>query len=440
MKKVQRRSYIALILAFLVMAGLGVFLWRYAVDGRSWVSFSANGNLYRGGTLLSGTVTDRSGLVLADSDGETRTYADDPETRIACLHAVGDAAGNIGTGALSQFADRLTGYSPVTGVGGDGGTVVLSIDAQLQRTAWEALAGRRGAVLLADYSTGEILCMVSSPGYDPAVGFPEGDPAYDGVYLNRCLSVSYPPGSVFKLVTLAAAVDTIPELSERRFFCSGSVTVDGNVVHCTGIHGEQTVEQAFANSCNCAFAALSLELGGDTLERYAAKLGLTGPLRVSGIPCVSGRFDAAEDGSAALAWSGIGQSTDLVCPAALLRLVCAVGNEGRAKELTLLAGAGGSSERLLSADTAKQLKAMMNYNVATVYGQGNFPGLRLCAKSGTAELGDGSSHAWFTGFLDDPEHPYAFAVVVERGGGGARVAGPVANAVLQKATELKENE
>ncbi len=116
MKKVQRRSYIALILAFLVMAGLGVFLWRYAVDGRSWVSFSANGNLYRGGTLLAGTVTDRNGVILADSDGEKRTFAEDAQTRISCLHVVGDAQGNIGTGALSQFADRLSSYSPVTGL------------------------------------------------------------------------------------------------------------------------------------------------------------------------------------------------------------------------------------------------------------------------------------------------------------------------------------
>ena len=76
---------------------------------------------------------------------------------------------------------------------------------------------------------------------------------------------------------------------------------------------------------------------------------------------------------------------------------------------------------------------MMEYNVQNSYGSWSFPGLAICAKSGTAELGDGTSHAWFTGFLNDDAHPYAFVVVIENGGGGARQAGPVANAVLQAA-------
>ena len=77
---------------------------------------------------------------------------------------------------------------------------------------------------------------------------------------------------------------------------------------------------------------------------------------------------------------------------------------------------------------------MMNYDVVFHYdGAANFPGLNLSAKTGTAELGDGSSHAWFVGFLADEAHPYAFVVLVENGGGGLYAAGPVANAVLQQA-------
>ena len=77
---------------------------------------------------------------------------------------------------------------------------------------------------------------------------------------------------------------------------------------------------------------------------------------------------------------------------------------------------------------------MMNYNVQTAYGgQWTFPNLNVSAKTGTAEVGDGSSHAWMTGFLNDPEHPYAFVVLVENAGGGLTNAGPVANAVRQEA-------
>lgn len=432
MKTIKRRAGCVLVLTVALLLGMGAYIWRFAAEGRSWVDFRVNGNVFQNGVPVSGTVTDRNGMILASAEDGSWTWAAGAGVRAACLHAVGDAEGNIGTGALTAFADTLSGYSVVSGVTG-AGTVTLSIDAALNEIAYQSLAGRKGAVLLGDYTTGELLCMVSSPGYDPDAGFDESDPYYSGVWLNRALSVAYTPGSVFKLVTSAAAVELIPDLYERDFDCAGSVTVDGNAITCPSAHGTQTIEQALANSCNCAFAELSLELGGDTLRAYAEKFGLTASLSVSGIPTASGNFDAAKAGSADLAWSGIGQSTDLVCPAALLRYVGAIANGGIATGPVLRADERASSARLLPADTASRLKAMMNYNVASSYGAWNFPGLTLCAKSGTAEVGDGSSHAWFTGFLDDAEHPYAFAVVIEQGGGGLANAGPVANAVLQAA-------
>ena len=402
MKKLTRRAFSALIVAAAVLLGLTVYVVRFARHSGEWVSYSANQSIFKNGMLIAGTVTDRTGLELAGTDDGKRIFAGDALVRTACLHAVGDAEGNIGTGALRQFSGRLSGYN-------------------------------RGAVLLADYTTGEILCMTSSPSYDPAVGFDSANPYYDSVYINRALGAAYVPGSVFKLVTTAAALENIGDLYERTFFCSGSVTVDGSVLNCSGVHGQQTVEQALANSCNCAFAELGLELGGDTLKKYADKLGFTEQLSVSGIATAAGSFDAAPDGSPALAWSGIGQSTDLVSPIALLRYVCAVANGGTAHEPTVLLGESGGKTRLLSADTADALKSMMHYNVAAVYGTWNFPNLNLCAKSGTAEQGDGTSHAWFTGFLDDEAHPYAFVVVIEGAGGGLANAGPVANTVLQAA-------
>ena len=433
MKKVKRRSYAALLLALALLLGMGLYIWRFAIQGRDWVNFRANENVYQAGSLAVGTVTDRNGAVLADVEDGKRVWSDDWAARIACLHAVGDEGGNIGTGALTAFADQLAGYSVLSGATGEGGTVALSIDAELNKTAYSALAGRKGAVLVSDYSTGEVLCMVSSPSYDPAVGFDINDGYYDGVWLNRCLSAAYTPGSVFKLVTMAAAIEHIDGLSRRSFHCDGAVTVDGNEIVCTAAHGDQTIEQALANSCNCAFAEMSLELGGKRLKEYADKFGLTEQLNLSGVHTAAGNFDAGEKGSADLAWSGIGQYTDLVCPAALLRYVGAIANGGVSEGPVLLAGSRAPSTRLLDADTADTLKAMMSYNVAWGYGNWNFPGLNICAKTGTAEVGDGTSHAWFAGFLDDPDHPYAFVVVIENGGGGLRNAAPVANAVLQQA-------
>ena len=87
----------------------------------------------------------------------------------------------------------------------------------------------------------------------------------------------------------------------------------------------------------------------------------------------------------------------------------------------------------MSATTAAQIKDMMRYNVTHHYGDGNYTGLSLCAKSGTAQIDSDASHdiAWFTGFMDDDRYPYAFVVVVENGGSGATTAGPIANKVLQ---------
>lgn len=433
MKRVKSRATAALIIAALVLAGCIAYVIEFLDSGAQWVMYSANRSVYENGVLTAGTVTDRNGILLARARNGVYFYADDADTRVSCLHAVGDFPGNIGTGALTAFADALAGYSPVGGVKKEGGTVTLSIDAQLNRTAWSALSGRRGAVLLMDYTTGELLCMVSAPSYDPNTGFDPADSRYEGAYLNRCLSASYTPGSVYKLITLAAAIENIGDLYERSFYCSGSEDVASTSVKCTGVHGYQTIEQALANSCNCAFAQISLELGAETLAEYSQKLGFDSALELDGIPTKAGSFEKAASGSADLAWSGIGQYTDLVCPYAMLRYTAAIANGGEAAGPTLLRGRGAGTARLLGADTAEKIKAMMSYNVVYSYGEWNFPGLSLCAKSGTAERGDGASNAWFTGFLDDKDHPYAFCVVIESGGGGLANAGALANTLLQSA-------
>jgi peptidoglycan glycosyltransferase len=91
---------------------------------------------------------------------------------------------------------------------------------------------------------------------------------------------------------------------------------------------------------------------------------------------------------------------------------------------------------MIEESTADILKSLMHYNVEDNYGTGNFPGLAICAKSGTAEVGKNvKPNAWFAGFLDDENHPYAFIVLVEKGGSGSSVAGSVANKVLQKVVE-----
>lgn len=427
MKKVTQRAISTLLVAAFVILGIIVYGVRYVNDGAMWASYFGTNNITGQSTL-----TDRNGTVLATLSSGSVSFSQDYATRLACYHAVGDLTGNVGTGVLSAFSSRLAGFNIVTGTTKTVATnLELTLDASLNVTAYNAMAGRNGAVLVANYKTGEILCMVSTPSQDPAS--PSGNPA-DGTYLNKGISSTLVPGSVFKLITLTAAVETIDDLYSQSFYCAGGVDVNGIYIKCTGTHGTQTVEQALANSCNCAFASISMQLGPDTLAKYAKNLGFTSAHSMDGIQTAAGSFDKAAKNSADLAWSGIGQYTDLVSPYAMLRLVSAIGNGGSLSEPTILGhSALDRQTKLLNSDTAQKMKEFMSYNVTYSYGTGTFPGLNMCAKSGTAEVGDGRSHAWFTGFLDDAEHPYAFVVVIENGGGGLRNAGAVANTVLQAA-------
>ena len=448
MKKIERRAFVCLALAILLAAGLAVFLVRYFLDGGDWASSAFNRHLYNSsGELSSGTVLDRDGDVLSQVVDGRRTYYDGATVRKATLHAVGDLQGNIGTGALNAFADKLTGYNLLNGAFGAqrGSELYLTIDARYNYTAYEALGGRSGAVGVYNYETGEILCMVSAPSYDP-LDVPEDietSDRYKGAYLNRFLSSAFTPGSVYKTVTLAAALEEIPDLTDRTWTCEGSVQIGDETIVCSGTHGQQDIASAFANSCNVAFAQIAVELGAETLAEYTEKAGLTDSYSIDGLPTAKGSFDFAGITDGQLGWAGVGQHRDQVNPASLMIYMGAVANGGKAAEPYLIGRTTSAlglpslphltthTRRLVDADTAEMLADLMANNVTQTYGADRFPGMDICAKSGTAEVGEGQTpHAWFAGFLRGEETPYAFVVLVENGGGGSSVAGTVAAKVL----------
>ena len=269
MRKIEKRGVFCLILAALLGIGLAFFCFRFVADGGDWASYPYNRHLYTNeGVLKGGTILDRDGDVLSTmtADG-SRIYHEDGDIRRATLHAVGDPAGNIGAGALTAFADKLSGYNVLTGAYsplGAGNELYLTIDAYLNNIAYQALGRMSGTVGVYNYKTGEILCMVSTPTFDPAdpPDIDPEDPRVGRVYVNRLLSANSIPGSIFKVVTLDAAVENIPDLFERTWTCTGSVEIGGDVVTCPYAHGEMDIEDALANSCNGVFGQLAVELGG----------------------------------------------------------------------------------------------------------------------------------------------------------------------------------
>ena len=429
MKKIGARAVLVVFLAAAVLMGTIAYVISYADHGKDWAMFYSADNAGSEGSL-----TDRNGVTLASFDAAGKYYAADELTRRACYHVTGDYWNRTGTGLISRFWSDMHSYDYLTGTTrAERIDLRLTIDSELNRVAYQALEGRKGAVMMMNYLTGEVPVMVSTPEVDPLVA--DAEPA-DGAYLNRCLAATFTPGSVFKLITAAAAIENIPDIYEKTFTCLGEYDIAGVTITCAGTHYDQTFEQALANSCNCAFAQIAVMLGQDTMMKYVEDYGFTDNHDLNGITTAAGKYLTEFAGDPELAWSGIGQSVDLVSPYAMLRYVAAVANGGVLIEPSVVfSDDAPKTTRILDELTANKLSGMMNYNVTAHYEPDvNFPGLRLCAKTGTAEVGgDKLPHAWFAGFLLDAEHPYAFVVIVENGGYGLSAAGGVANALLQAA-------
>lgn len=447
MKKVSGRAIFPLILAIVLLAGTVLLCVRYFVKAGEWVTFSGSPHVYTGVNLDGGVVTDRDGTLLLDStDG--RTYSADAVTRTATMHLLGDRYGYIQAPLLGSFADDMIGFDKINGLYGAEGTeanATLTLSASAQTAAYQALGNYHGTVGVYNYKTGEILCAVTSPSYDPD-NMPDVDAdtsgAYDGVYVNRFFQAAYTPGSIFKIVTLTAAIETVPDWESLTFTCEGKTIIGGQEIICEGVHGTITLKQALAHSCNVAFGELAGKVGTKALMEYAEKLGLSESFECDGIPVKAGTVDLKDADAGDLAWAGIGQYTDQVNALTFMRAMGRIAGGGTGAEPYLMAkitrgektayeAKTETSSRALKAETAAKLTEYLRNNVATMYGDWQFGGLNVCAKSGTAEHEGETADAMFAGFCVDENCPLAFVVFVENGGSGSAVAAPIAAKVLQ---------
>ena len=452
MNRVASRAAIAVLLALLLVAGMGFFVAEYVTNAKDWVMFPGSPHVYSGGNIGCGTVIDRDGYVLLEMENG-RTYSTSESLRKATVHWLGDRNGSISAPALPTYAAALAGYDLLNGVyayGDAGGVAKMTLSAQAQTVALDALGEKKGTVAVYNYETGQILCAVTTPNFDPDnVPDVENDTSgrYEGMYVNRFTQSAYIPGSIFKIVTLAAALEEFPDAEEMTFSCSGVLELSGGKITCEKSHGSQSLKDAFRNSCNCAFAELALTIGAEKMESYVEAFGITEPVTFDGIETAEGNYQAVGGAEVDIGWSGVGQYQNLVNPCAFLNFVGAVANGGKettpylvenvlvGNTRTYTASVTGG-ERILSQKTAKTITAYMRNNVETKYGDENFPGLTVCAKTGTAEVGGNQKpNAMLTGFVADSNYPLAFIVCVEDGGYGAQVCLPIASRVLSAAAE-----
>lgn len=430
------------LLVLLFVAGFLWFLCRYFLEGEKWTAQPYNGHL---STENMGLVKDRTGAILAETRDGVRMYHEDEATRRALLHTVGDPKEYISTSVQASMRAKLNGYHLLTGVGDTplnmlANNVKLTVDAQLTAVAYQAMGDKNGTVMVYNYHTGEMLCKVSKPTFDP-MNMPEDlmeNPAYEGVFLDKNLSAAYTPGSTFKIITQAAAMDKWPDQwQSRTYICNGWVDVGGSEITCMGTHGEVDAYAAFGNSCNVYYALLANDLGSDILQQKAEGMGFNQNLSFEGIPCVKSELDLATVSANELGWAGVGQHTTLANPYHMLTLMGAIANGGTYQAPKVMDGwsltdaLSSGSRGYLDSKQAASLKDLMRSNVQNYYGD-YFPvDMMVCAKSGTAEVGsDKGDNSWMVGFCAADDYPYAVVVVVEEGVSGAASAGPVMNAVL----------
>ncbi|MEL7608225.1 MAG: penicillin-binding transpeptidase domain-containing protein [Bacillota bacterium] len=511
-----------LILFCVLFALLAVYLISaISAYGTRWFVNPYNSRIQaQKGSVYAGRIMDRNGIVLAQTDDDgNRVYASDRSVRRATSHVVGDNYGQT-FGAETFYANYLLGFDQnvferlaqaFSGEQRYGSSVALTVDAQLCDYAYDVMDDYRGAIVVMNYKTGEILASVSQPTFDPKEmkSYLDGDTDFaDSAMVNRVTMGRYTPGSTFKIVTLIAALRYIPDIQTRTFECGGPLVFDSktgeylpdvkitaqedqaareaaanatptpettptaspegdmtDVGATPGIvekysvvrdyqseyHGELTLLEAFEKSCNTTFARVAMEVGASRLKRVARELGVGEEFLFEDMVTYASYFEEA-DTDLDLAWSGVGQYKDLLTPLNLCMITSAIANDGvmmEPKLLRMVISTGNLATKTLAVKQhsnplkAYEAQIVQDYMVGVVKkGTGTKAGISgytVGGKTGTAEIsGDKSvkTHAWFTGFVLDDDHPLAITVVLEKAGSGGNVAAPIAGKILKRALKL----
>jgi peptidoglycan glycosyltransferase len=341
----------------------------------------------------------------------------------------------------------------------------LTIDAELQKLAHQALGGQRGALVALNPVTGEVLAMVSTPSYDPGLLLGADAAAQWQTLLDdpnrpladRAVRELYPPGSTFKTVVAAAAVGGGVATPETTFPDPAEFPLPGSTATISNAGGgvcndgvSTTLLRAFVRSCNTTFARLAIEVGAEAIGAIADDLGFNRdipfPLTVaqSSFPTA----DLAAD-PAALGQSGIGERNVRTTPLQMALVAAAVANRGVVPDLRLVSRIfdtegsevevfqSGPGTQAFSAETAVVIGQVMERVVTEGTGRlAAVPGIRVAGKTGTATGEEGRPHAWFIGFGPVEQPSIAVAVFVESGGdvgesaSGGSVAAPIAARVI----------
>ena len=333
------------------------------------------------------------------------SFAEADDVRLSTFHLIGDRDGSIPEALLTKTVPTLGTISKVSGYAESTADIELTIDLDIQTAAYRLLTeeGLNGAVVVVDYQTGEIKAIVSTPSVDPI------DKSYipSEAFLNKAL-MTYTPGSIFKTVTAAAALEKASQAKSFAFRCNG---VNEHVV-CYGhtAHGQVTMSDALLKSCNCFISELAKTyLSGDELDSFATGCGILSDEAVADMPARAGAIDADAD----LMWSANGQGKDLCSPVGVAAYYGALANDGCYTQLKIRQ----------KTETEKPRRIMSSYtsryivDALTPLCENAGMSCRAFGKTGTAEIDDDVSHAWFACALcDEAQPPFVIVTFIEHGG------------------------
>ncbi len=392
--------------------------------------------------VVRGKILDNSGEVLA----QTVTHEDGTESREyphgdLFSHVVGyTAKGKAGVESIQNFNLLTSNAFFLEKLAKEfqdeknmGDSIVTTLNTEIQQAAYDGLGSNKGAVVVMEASTGKILAMVSKPTFNPntvgenweALNNDGNSPLY-----NRATLGQYAPGSTFKIVTALEYMRENENYKEYHHVCEGSTTQDGTTISCYNnkVHGEEKLEDAFANSCNTSFAEIGLGLDYSGWKKTSSDL-LFGEELPCDLSYNTSKFQLSEESdSAEVMMTAMGQGNTLVSPYHMALITSAIANGGTlmkpylVEQITNYKGSTvkkympeKSMELMSSSEAAvlsKYMTSVIDYGTGTTLGRN---GYSVAGKTGTAEVSMDKEkyHSWFVGFSNIENPELVVSIVVE---------------------------
>jgi len=414
----------------------------------------------------AGTIWSEDMVRLAYSEDGERKYAEDSELARAMVQTVGDYTHNIGNTIEGAYQDRLIGAGrsfiqqmafDFSGYGMTGDDIILTLNSDLVLYAQSLLGDSNGSIVIINYKTGAIICMVSTPNTYPSNVITWTDIPESSLF-NRSIAGAYSPGSTYKVVTGIAWTESEQYDPYYTMYCKGQEPLlgPGSVTEDRGeeAHGEIGMQAAYHVSCNHFFGDIGIKAGSKVMQSTAEQFGFNKPLSIGRLIGKTGTYKAVADDQYLLSWQSIGQPIEnnelTVSPLHLAMISGAVANNGVMMQPYLVKNyisPLGKNYEITKPEVFSQLDSTaevetVKNNLITTVEQGRaygsyIPGYTIGGKTGTAESvnddGELAPNSLYTGFIDDPNNPYAVGIVIEN---GFYDTPAIAGSILAKAIEL----